>query len=121
MEPEVDAALEFYQMSMGNRSFGAGFALKEPGAAGGSGDSDGVAAAAAAADAAPSPLMPRPSMRLNPLQGALSEQLGSRDTPVLFLHGVGGLPAYLEMILHVMGLGHPVIVVEFKGVSMRWG
>ena len=57
----------------------------------------------------------------NPLQGALSEGLGSADTPVLFLHGVGGLPAYLEMILHVMGLGHPVIVVEFKGVSMRLG
>jgi hypothetical protein len=61
------------------------------------------------------------STRVNPLQGALSEQLGSRDTPVLFLHGVGGLPAYLEMISHVMGLGHPVIVVEFRGVSMRWG
>jgi hypothetical protein len=61
------------------------------------------------------------STRANPLQGALSEQLGSRDTPVLFLHGVGGLPAYLEMISHVMGLGHPVIVVEFRGVSMRWG
>lgn len=58
----------------------------------------------------------------NPLQGALSNAgLGSADTPVLFLHGVGGLPAYLEMILHVMGLGHPVIVVEFKGVSMRLG
>eukprot|EP00882_Tetradesmus_deserticola_P016268 GHRQ01017366.1.p1 GENE.GHRQ01017366.1~~GHRQ01017366.1.p1 ORF type:complete len:203 (-),score=67.44 GHRQ01017366.1:53-661(-) len=28
----------------------------------------------------------------NPLQGALSEGLGSADTPVLFLHGVGGLP-----------------------------
>eukprot|EP00879_Flechtneria_rotunda_P012361 GHRR01012908.1.p1 GENE.GHRR01012908.1~~GHRR01012908.1.p1 ORF type:complete len:712 (+),score=258.73 GHRR01012908.1:229-2364(+) len=57
----------------------------------------------------------------NPLQGALSDGLGSADTPVLFLHGVGGLPGYLEMILHVMGLGHPVIVVEFKGVSMRLG
>jgi hypothetical protein len=58
---------------------------------------------------------------MNPLQGALSEGLGSADTPVLFLHGVGGLPAYLEMILHVIGLGHPVIAVEFKGVSMRLG
>eukprot|EP00878_Enallax_costatus_P011622 GHUV01012131.1.p1 GENE.GHUV01012131.1~~GHUV01012131.1.p1 ORF type:complete len:755 (+),score=214.24 GHUV01012131.1:258-2522(+) len=57
----------------------------------------------------------------NPLQGALSEGLGSADTPVLFLHGVGGLPAYLEMILNVMGLGHPVILVEFRGVSMRLG
>lgn len=57
----------------------------------------------------------------NPLQGALSEGLGSADTPVLFLHGVGGLPAYLEMIMHVVGLGHPVIAVEFRGVSMRLG
>ncbi|WIA08349.1 hypothetical protein OEZ85_007789 [Tetradesmus obliquus] len=57
----------------------------------------------------------------NPLQGALSEGLGSADTPVLFLHGVGGLPGYLEMILHVMGLGHPVITVEFRGVAMRLG
>lgn len=57
----------------------------------------------------------------NPLQGALSEGLGSADIPVLFLHGVGGLPGYLEMILNVMGLGHPVIVVEFRGVAMRLG
>ena len=57
----------------------------------------------------------------NPLQGALSDGLGSADTPVLFLHGVGGLPAYLEMLLYVVGLGHPVIAVEFKGVSMRLG
>jgi pimeloyl-ACP methyl ester carboxylesterase len=28
---------------------------------------------------------------------------------------------YLEMILHVMGLGHPVITVEFRGVAMRLG
>jgi pimeloyl-ACP methyl ester carboxylesterase len=25
------------------------------------------------------------------------------------------------MILHVMGLGHPVITVEFRGVAMRLG
>eukprot|EP00882_Tetradesmus_deserticola_P017735 GHRQ01019014.1.p1 GENE.GHRQ01019014.1~~GHRQ01019014.1.p1 ORF type:complete len:122 (-),score=14.02 GHRQ01019014.1:643-1008(-) len=32
-----------------------------------------------------------------------------------------GAAAYLEMILHVMGLGHPVISVEFRGVAMRLG
>ena len=66
--------------------------------------------------------MSRLSLRPNPLEvEGLKETLGSTDTPVLFLHGVGGLPAYLEMIHHVMGLGHPVILVEFRGVSMRWG
>jgi hypothetical protein len=82
----------------------------------------------AASSQAGAPLVPGlsmgPSMLLrgtNPLQGALTEGLGSADTPVLFLHGVGGLPAYLEMIMHVVGLGHPVIVVEFRGVSMRLG
>lgn len=37
----------------------------------------------------------------NPLEEALSEDLANNDLPVLFLHGVGGLPAYLEMLLHV--------------------
>lgn len=37
----------------------------------------------------------------NPLEEALSEDLANRDMPVLFLHGVGGVPAYLEMLLQV--------------------
>eukprot|EP00775_Hariotina_reticulata_P003336 gene3336-3612_t len=55
----------------------------------------------------------------NPLEDALSDGLGSQDMPVLFLHGVGGLPAYLEMLLQVMALGHPVIAVEMNTVAMR--
>jgi hypothetical protein len=118
---------------------------------------------------------------LNPLEDALSEELANSDLPILFLHGVGGLPAYLEMLLQVcrtrprahsamlrhcsqqlastgvcvcacttschstpkalaikqsmsilmtcfccptlqvMALGHPVIVVQCPGVSMRLG
>lgn len=38
---------------------------------------------------------------LNPLEDALSEELANSDLPILFLHGVGGLPAYLEMLLQV--------------------
>lgn len=37
----------------------------------------------------------------------------------MFLHGVGGLVLYLEMLKHVIGLGHPVIVIEYKHVAMR--
>jgi hypothetical protein len=37
----------------------------------------------------------------NPLEQALSEELANPDMPILFLHGVGGLPAYLEMLLQV--------------------
>lgn len=37
----------------------------------------------------------------------------------MFLHGVGGLMLYLEMLKHVIALGHPVIVVEYKHVAMR--
>jgi pimeloyl-ACP methyl ester carboxylesterase len=87
---------------------------------------------------------------LSPLEEALSEDLANNNMPVLFLHGVGGLPAYLEMLLQVrliclqlhrslevlfvvmcslphccclqvMALGHPVIVVQCPGVSMRLG
>lgn len=57
----------------------------------------------------------------NPLEDALESGLGSKDMPVLFLHGVGGLPAYLEMMLQVMALGHPLIVVQCTGVAMRLG
>lgn len=38
---------------------------------------------------------------LSPLEEALSEDLANNNMPVLFLHGVGGLPAYLEMLLQV--------------------
>jgi len=38
---------------------------------------------------------------LNPLEEALSDDLANNDMPVLFLHGVGGIPAYLEMLLQV--------------------
>ena len=30
--------------------------------------------------------------------------MANHEMPVLFLHGVGGLPAYLEMLLQVRGL-----------------
>jgi hypothetical protein len=55
----------------------------------------------------------------NPLQDAVSFAGSSRATPVLFLHGVGGLLPYLEMLRHVIGLGHPVVLVECKHVSLR--
>eukprot|EP00878_Enallax_costatus_P038634 GHUV01044020.1.p1 GENE.GHUV01044020.1~~GHUV01044020.1.p1 ORF type:complete len:508 (+),score=121.93 GHUV01044020.1:228-1751(+) len=55
----------------------------------------------------------------NPLEDAFHDELGAKDMPVLFLHGVGGLPAYLEMILQVMALGHPLIIVQFNAVAMR--
>lgn len=38
---------------------------------------------------------------LNPLEEVLSEDMANNEMPVLFLHGVGGLPAYLEMLLQV--------------------
>ncbi|KAF6265894.1 hypothetical protein COO60DRAFT_768266 [Scenedesmus sp. NREL 46B-D3] len=57
----------------------------------------------------------------NPLEDALESGLGSKDMPVLFLHGVGGLPAYLEMMLQVLALGHPLIVVECRAVAMQLG
>jgi hypothetical protein len=55
----------------------------------------------------------------NPLQDAVSFGGSSVATPVLFLHGVGGLLPYLEMLRHVIGLGHPVVLVECKHVSLR--
>lgn len=55
----------------------------------------------------------------NPLEDAFQDELGAKDMPVLFLHGVGGLPAYLEMILQVMALGHPLVIVQFNSVAMR--
>jgi hypothetical protein len=48
-----------------------------------------------------------------PLEHALSDGLGSKDIPVLFLHGVGGLPAYLEMLMQVRKAQHlPWLVPE---------
>jgi hypothetical protein len=55
----------------------------------------------------------------NPLQGAVSFEGSSQATPVLFLHGVGGLLPYLEMLRHVMGLRHSVVLVECMHVSLR--
>ena len=52
----------------------------------------------------------------NPLEDALPK---GDTTPVMFCHGVGGLMLYLEMLKHVIGLGHPVIVVEYKHVGLR--
>ena len=59
-------------------------------------------------------------------QAVLSEalsQAGAVDTraPVVFLHGIGGLPAYLELLLHLMAGGNPVLAVEVKSVAMRMG
>jgi hypothetical protein len=31
----------------------------------------------------------------------------------------GGLMLYLEMLVYVIRLGHPVVVVEYKHVAMR--
>ena len=56
----------------------------------------------------------------NPLNDTLpDDNNNSRATPVMFLHGVGGLILYLEMLKHVIALGHPVIVIEYKHVGMR--
>jgi pimeloyl-ACP methyl ester carboxylesterase len=41
--------------------------------------------------------------------------------PLVFIHGIGGLPAYLELLLYLMALGNPLIVVEMKHVAMRLG
>ncbi|KAF6257737.1 Alpha/Beta hydrolase protein [Scenedesmus sp. NREL 46B-D3] len=71
---------------------------------------------------------PRTSQLLSagtcPLQQVLSMtglEAASPGLPVLFLHGVGGLPAYLALVLQMVAAQHPIIAVEFKGVSMRLG
>jgi hypothetical protein len=59
-----------------------------------------------------------------PLQQVLSAtgmEAAPPGLPVLFLHGVGGLPAYLALVLQMVAGQHPIIAVEFKGVSMRLG
>jgi len=53
----------------------------------------------------------------NPLDDVLGS--GTQEMPILFLHGVGGLVFYVEMIRYILATGHPVIVVEYKHVGMR--
>ncbi|WIA21228.1 hypothetical protein OEZ85_000471 [Tetradesmus obliquus] len=71
-------------------------------------DPNATAAAANAAAAA-----------ANPLTEAVLPNESDKSVPVLFLHGVGGLMLYLEMLVYVIRLGHPVVVVEYKHVAMR--
>lgn len=52
----------------------------------------------------------------NPLKDTMNL---NKDVPILFLHGVGGLPLYLEMIKYVTALGSPVLAVEYKHVGLR--
>ena len=52
----------------------------------------------------------------NPLNAAVPI---SKDMPIVFCHGVGGLGLYLEMIKYIVDLGHPVICLEYKHVSLR--
>ncbi|WIA21765.1 hypothetical protein OEZ85_000927 [Tetradesmus obliquus] len=73
-------------------------------------------------------LAPRTSQLLSagtcPLQQVLTMtamDAAPPGLPVLFLHGVGGLPAYLGLVLQMVAGGHPIIAVEFKGVSLRLG
>eukprot|EP00877_Chromochloris_zofingiensis_P001901 jgi/Chrzof1/11711/Cz06g06140.t1 len=40
-------------------------------------------------------------------------------TPVVFLHGVGGLPLYIELLKHVAELGNPILAPEYRHVSLR--
>jgi hypothetical protein len=39
--------------------------------------------------------------------------------PILFLHGVGGLVIYLDLIKHLARLGGPMIAVDIRHVGMR--
>lgn len=39
--------------------------------------------------------------------------------PILFLHGVGGLVIYLDLIWQIVKLGGPVIAVDIRHVGMR--
>jgi hypothetical protein len=41
--------------------------------------------------------------------------------PVVFLHGIGGLPAYLELLNYLKAEGSPLLAVEVKSVGMRLG
>ena len=44
---------------------------------------------------------------------------GGGPAPILFLHGVGGLVIYLDLIWRIVRLGAPVIVVDVRHVGMR--
>lgn len=68
-------------------------------------------------------LSQKPSILQAALTGVLSFDGGADDinTPVVFLHGIGGLPAYLELLLHLIAGGHPLLAVELKSVAMRLG
>lgn len=41
--------------------------------------------------------------------------------PVVFLHGIGGLPAYLELLQYLEAEGSPLLAVEVKSIAMRLG
>lgn len=58
------------------------------------------------------------------LQAALSAALTDAGiveagVPVVFLHGIGGLPAYLELLQYLVAEGNPLLAVEVKSVAMR--
>lgn len=56
------------------------------------------------------------------LQAALTDtDVMAAHIPIVFLHGIGGLPAYLELLLYMMALGNPLLVVEMRSVAMRLG
>lgn len=44
---------------------------------------------------------------------------GAAPAPILFLHGVGGLVIYLELIWQIVRLRGPVIVVDIRHMGMR--
>jgi hypothetical protein len=43
----------------------------------------------------------------------------SKPLPVLFLHGVGGVSLYVQMIRSVAQLGCPMVVLDMKHVALR--
>lgn len=60
------------------------------------------------------------------VQAALSQALSEAGileagVPVVFLHGIGGLPAYLELLNYLEAEGSPLLAVEVKSVAMRLG
>lgn len=59
-------------------------------------------------------------------QAALSQALSEAGVieagvTVVFLHGIGGLPAYLELLHYLEAEGSPLLAVEVKSVAMRLG
>jgi len=51
--------------------------------------------------------------------GAQQVPAAEQAAPILFLHGVGGLVIYLDLIKHIAKLGGPILVVDIRHVSMR--